>query len=105
VLSSSALAQEHHAQFHDVYQNWMNKADQNCCHNQDCGVMKPEDVDDTGEAIKVRINGEWCPVKDFMMLKKGKSPDWSVAHACIDRRTTEMKACDRLLCFAGKPQM
>jgi hypothetical protein len=101
---TGASAQHNHAQYHDVYKDWVNKADNECCHNQDCTTMTPENVDDSGPVLRIRIRGEWCPVKDWMTLKKGKAPDWSVVHACINERITDMQPCDRLLCVAGKPQ-
>jgi hypothetical protein len=104
-LSFGAMAQEHHAQYHDVYQGWVNQEGKDCCHGQDCGVMKKDDIDDTGDVLKIRIDGRWCPVSNWMTLKKGKSPDWSVVHACINHRIVDMAPCDRLMCFAGRPQM
>jgi hypothetical protein len=39
LLSTGAMAQEHHAQHHAHYQNWINQDDKGCCNDQDCGEL------------------------------------------------------------------
>lgn len=101
-----AIAQEHHAQHHDVYRNWINKNDKGCCNNQDCGELADQDERTTpAGGIEVRVEGVWCPVQAFHYLKKGNAPNWSTAHVCVQKVVVPgaVKVCDRLLCYQPKP--
>src|SRR5690349_2859013 len=100
-----AIAQHNHQQHHPVYQNWVNKHDKGCCNNQDCGELRDEDERANGEAVEVRIEGQWCPVQSWHYLKRGNAPDWSTSHICVQRHFggTKTSACDRLLCYQPKP--
>jgi hypothetical protein len=46
---------------HAYYQNWINKNDNGCCNNQDCGEVRDENERTMASGIEVRIGGVWCP--------------------------------------------
>lgn len=99
-----ALAQHNHERGHNDYLGWASGVTTNCCNNQDCGLLKDDEVRDTTTGTQVKIDGQWCPVERRHYITKGKSPDWNVSHACIKRRDyfPDMAPCDRLLCFSGR---
>lgn len=98
-------AQENHHRHHTYYQNWVNKQDKGCCNNQDCGELREEDERNTREGVEVRVEGEWCPVQSWHYLKQGNAPDWTTSHVCVlkSSNTTNVSACQRLLCYQPKP--
>lgn len=105
-LLSPALGEDDsylHAQGHNSYRDWASKKTGNCCNNQDCRWLADAEWRED-PVTEVKIDGEWCPVKPEHLLVKGKSPDATKAHACIDRRTVKLPACERLLCFTGVPK-
>lgn len=94
-----------HAAGHNDYVNWASRKTANCCNNQDCGELADENWRKTNEGVEIKIDGEWCPVLPEHYLTKGKSPNWSKAHACIIRLNhNQTTPCNRLLCFAGLPE-
>lgn len=93
--------QHNHAQGHSDYMQWQSPKTSNCCSNQDCGSLSGLDVRETAQGTQVQIDGEWCPVLSIHRIIRGKSPDWSVAHACVSKNP-ELKTCDKLLCFVGR---
>ena len=97
-----AWSQEHH-QHHNVYQNWSSLKTSNCCNNDDCGTLDLTDVRETKSGTEVRVGVEWCPVLREHFIIRGRSPDWTVPHACINKKpyASFTSVCDRLLCFAG----
>jgi hypothetical protein len=105
-LYSMAYAQEHHAQFHPHYQNWVSQGGKNCCDNQDCGQLLEENERETPAGIEVRIEGRWCPVKPEHYLQKGNAPNWASSHVCVVKNMPYMPPlgpCERLLCYQPKP--
>lgn len=103
LLPSVAFAQEHHAQHHPVYQNWINGRDKGCCNNQDCGELREENERQTSAGVEVRIEGKWCPVESWHYLKRGNAPDWSTSHVCVLKSYAPGSPCERLLCYQPKP--
>ena len=99
ILCSPALAQHNHELGHSEYQNWSSQKVSNCCSSQDCSGVDDSAIRQTANGTEIKIDGEWCPVLREHYLTRGKSPDWSVNHACI-RQTGS--GCDRLLCFTPK---
>jgi hypothetical protein len=63
---------------------------------------------ETSEGTEVKISGRWCLVLPEHRIIRGKSPDWSKAHACVQpdvKYSTGRKTpCERLLCFSGVPK-
>jgi len=108
----AARAQDHspehaqsHAQGHDEYVNWASERTDNCCNNQDCGALRSDQWRETPKGTEILIRGQWCPVKKEHFIRRGKSPDWNVAHACVlGDNHTPANLCDRLLCFSGRGQ-
>lgn len=97
---SRASAQHNHDAGHHEYQDWRSeRAPQSCCNDQDCSGVDDSKIRQTFTGTQILIDGEWCPVLREHWLTKGKSPDWSVNHACINRYGT---GCWRLLCFTPK---
>lgn len=99
--SGCALAQHNHGAGHGEYQGWSSRKTANCCDNRDCGSLRDDEVRETETGTQVLIAGQWCPVLQMHRLVKGKSPDWSSAHACVQPNPTQ-QPCDRLLCFTNK---
>jgi len=101
---SSAAAQHNHASGHNEYQNWASQKILNCCNNDDCGSLTDSEVRETPAGAEVQIAGEWCPVLREHYLTRGKSPDWSVPHACVGKSSyyRSLPPCQRLLCFSGR---
>lgn len=99
------LAQEHHAQHHNVYQSWINKAGKGCCNNQDCGELAAENERENAGQLEVRIEGQWCPVEALHYLKSGNAPNWQTSHVCVARAYdgNTLTPCERLLCYQPKP--
>lgn len=97
------VTQEHHADGHADYRKWFNTRDQNCCSNEDCGRVVERANDGTTEVF---VEGQWCPVAPWMLLKTGRSPDWSSSHACVLRpsSTRPFSPCERLICYSGRPE-
>jgi predicted nucleic acid-binding Zn ribbon protein len=102
-----ARAQEHHAQHHAYYQNWVNQADKGCCNNQDCGELADQNERATAAGtVEVKIDGEWYPVLPHHYLKRGNAPDWSTSHVCVQKLYSDspsVPTCLRLLCYQPKP--
>jgi len=104
MLYPLAHAQVGHDRHHVFYQNWTNQKDTNCCNNQDCGELPPENERVTSNGVEVKIEGVWCPVYSWHYLKKGNAPNWAVAHVCVQRAfQSKTSACSRLLCYQPKP--
>jgi hypothetical protein len=104
-FTPAASAQHNHADGHHDYMTWASKKTGNCCNNQDCGALSEGEWRETAEGTEVKILGEWCPVRQEHFLIRGKSPDWTKPHACINKNTSLIShPCHRLLCFAGLPQ-
>lgn len=101
LCAAPAYAQHNHGAGHDEYQGWSSQKVNNCCNNQDCGVLKDDEIRETQTGTQVRIDGQWCPVERRHFLIRGKSPDWSAPHACVSRSTYQ-EPCERLLCFTPK---
>lgn len=108
-----AKAQEHHELGHLEYKNWVNAEGTGCCNNQDCGVLRDDQVRETENGVDVFVGfaGEpkkWCHVMAKHYVKKGKSPYWGAAHACVrapyvdESGTATMDVCERLLCYMPK---
>jgi hypothetical protein len=96
-----AKAQHNHDYGHNSYQGWASQITPNCCDNRDCGSLKPEEHRETATGPEILIDGEWCPVPRAAFLTKGRSPDWSVPHACIRiKHPASTPGCDRLLCYS-----
>mgnify|MGYP001609994146 CR=1 FL=1 len=91
------------AKAHDPYTGWASQKTSNCCSNQDCDVLPAEDIRQTSNGTEVRVGVEWCSVRGEHYVIKGKSPDFTVHHACINKNpdATFANVCDRLLCFMG----
>jgi hypothetical protein len=103
--SSVAPAQHNHAGGHHDYMTWASKKTGNCCNNQDCGSLTEGEWRETDAGTEVQILGEWCPVQQEHLIIRGKSPDWTKAHACINKNLSiTTHPCQRLLCFAGMPK-
>lgn len=98
-------AQEHHHRHHAHYQNWINKAGEGCCNDQDCGELRDADERTSDGYLEIRIEGRWCPVLSRHYLKTGNVPNASVAHACVWHQNVKphLGACERLLCYQPKP--
>lgn len=98
-------AQEHH-QYHNDYQNWASEVTNNCCNNQDCSDIAEDRVRENAGGTQINIDGQWCPVELKHRIIRGKSPDWSKYHACIQPdvaySTGKKPPCERLLCFVTK---
>ncbi len=94
----AARAQHNHGAGHSEYQGWSSGKVGNCCDDRDCGALKEDELRETATGLQVRIDGQWCPVLRQHYLTRGKSPDWSVAHACVSP-APYADPCERLLCF------
>lgn len=102
VLSSPAFSHDlHNGSQHVSYQNWINKDGRGCCNNQDCRPASDDEIQ-FSPVLKVRIDGQWCPVLPQHYLKQGNAPDWQANHVCISLNAS-LPACERLLCFQPKP--
>lgn len=100
-----AHAQHNHAAGHADYSSWSSQKTQNCCNNMDCGALNDDEWRESIDGVEIKILGEWCSVKPEHFLTRGKSPDWSRAHACVQRGAYVTKpTCERLLCFVGAPR-
>ncbi len=96
-----------HDLYHAEYQTWTSKSGFNCCNNQDCSPLADDHIKEEGAYTKVRVDQpdgsfEWCPVLPEHLLKVGRSPDWSRAHACILSPLAGRAPCERLKCFTDK---
>lgn len=104
-----AKAQDHHIQGHDAYQEWASKRTQNRCHGTehggDCRHLMDSELRESEEGYEVKIGIKWCPVKEEHVITKGRSADWSRAHACINQNTNYGDPCAALLCFVGPPKI
>jgi hypothetical protein len=103
-----AVAQHNHGEGHHDYLTWSSTKTDNCCNNQDCGELKDDEWRETNTGIEIKIAEQWCPVRQEHFIIRGKSPDWSKAHACIQAdvnfSTGRKSPCERLLCFAATPK-
>jgi hypothetical protein len=100
-----SFAQHNHAQGHADYSLWASRKTENCCNNQDCGELQSDEWRETNEGTEVKILGQWCPVMPEHLIIRGKSPDWSKPHACINNSpSVTTTPCLRLLCFSGIPK-
>ena len=105
VFLPAASAQHNHAEGHADYMTWASKKTGNCCNNVDCGSLKDDEWRETESGTEIKILGQWCPVQQEHFIIRGKSPDWSRAHACVNKNLSLTTApCQRLLCFAGVPK-
>ncbi len=93
---------------HNEYTTWASHKADNCCNNMDCGVLNDDEWRETTEGTEINISGQWCPVRPEHFIIRGKSPDWSKAHACIQPdvkySTGRKMPCERLRCFSGTPK-
>jgi hypothetical protein len=98
-----AAAQHQHAQGHGEYQDWASQKTGNCCNNDDCGTLDDPEVRETTTGTEIAIDGQWCPVTPQHYIIKGKSPDWTKAHACVQKKSaySSPNPCERLLCYSG----
>ncbi len=96
-----ANAQHNHAQGHNDYQGWASQVTSNCCNNQDCRGLRDDETRETATGTEILIEGQWCPVLQQHRLIRGRSPDWSVNHACITTGS-HGGTCGRLLCYTPK---
>ena len=105
-LACGAQAQHNHAQGHNEYSGWSSLKTGNCCNNQDCGDLADNEWREKDGRVEIEILGAWCPVNQEHYVVKGKSPDWTRAHACVNKNpnATFANPCDRLLCFMGIPK-
>lgn len=105
-----ALAQENHALHHASYENWVNQQERGCCNDMDCGELRDDDERTSAGIVEVRVEGQWCPVKPWMYLKRGNAPNWSTSHVCVirpyrgDDADEPLPPCQRLICYQPKPQ-
>lgn len=88
-----------HALGHGEYQNWASGKTNNCCNNEDCHFLTKDEYRETVDGPELRVSNKWCPVKPEHYTIRGKSPDWSHPHACINKNTNYQDECDRILCF------
>lgn len=108
-VAPGAGAQKNHDLYHITYKEWMNQNGHGCCNDRDCGELAERDERETNGAIEVRIEGQWCPIKPWMYLKKGNAPNWSMSHVCVvkayygDDDGQPLPVCDRLKCYQPKP--
>ena len=100
-VATPSYAQHNHSAGHDEYKNWSSRKVENCCSDRDCGALSDDEIRETATGTEIRIGGEWCPVLPEHRLIRGKSPDWSSPHACINP-AEYTPACGRLLCFTPK---
>ncbi len=101
LFMAGVSAQHNHSAGHSEYQGWSSGKVGNCCDDRDCGALRDDDVRETQTGPQVRIDGQWCPVQRQHYLTRGKSPDWSVPHACVSVQPAA-DPCDRLLCFTPR---
>jgi hypothetical protein len=105
LFATDAMPQHNHAEGHNEYATWASHKATNCCNNMDCGALNDDEWRETPEGTQVKISGQWCPVLPEHFIIRGKSPDWSKAHACVQpdvKYSTGRKTpCERLLCFSG----
>ena len=102
--SLSFAQQFPHSHGHNDYRGWASQKTPNCCNNQDCRFIEDHEWREDANGIFVQIKGEWCPVLQEHFVVRGKSPDWTKAHYCINDRAAQMSPCERLLCFMGVPK-
>lgn len=105
-FTTLANAQHNHAQGHNIYQGWSSQKTSNCCNNDDCGDLLDDEWRETATGTEIKVLDQWCPVLQEHYITKGKSPDWTKAHACVNKNINFSPAsvCDRLLCFSGLPK-
>ena len=102
-------AQHNHHRHHNDYRDWSSQKRSNCCNNDDCGTLKADEWRHSRAGVEVLIAKKWCPVLREHFLTRGKSPDWNVAHACVQKPMADENSgeiydpdpCQRLLCFSG----
>jgi hypothetical protein len=101
LLVAPAGAQHNHGAGHGEYQGWASGVTPNCCDNRDCGALKESEHRQTETGPQILIDGEWCPVLRQHYLTRGRSPDWSTPHACIQLKFPGLsgEGCARLLCY------
>lgn len=110
---TTARAQHNHAAGHSDYKDWASERTDNCCDDRDCGALEDGEWRESAAGTEVKIEGQWCPVLRQHWIKRGRSPDWNKAHACIQHRSgtmcddgacyeDERNPCELLLCFSGK---
>lgn len=105
VLLLAASAQHNHGDGHHDYLTWASKKTNNCCNNVDCGSLQDDEWRETPKGAEVQILGEWCPVLEEHFIIRGKSPDWTKPHACVNKNVNlTTHPCQRLLCFASVPK-
>lgn len=100
LLVIPVFAQDRHMLGHGDYLDWASGKTLNCCNNEDCHYLKKGEYRETQEGTELKVRGKWCPVKQEHFVIKGKSPDWSRLHACINENTSMYPDdCERILCF------
>src|SRR5260221_1914109 len=100
IMTNLTHGQTGHSVGHGEYQGWSSQVTGNCCNNQDCGVLSVDEWRETDAGTEILINGTWCPVKPEHFIITGKSPDATVAHACIQYKPYK-PTCEQLLWFVG----
>src|SRR5215212_2267506 len=107
-FATASAAQHNHMRGHNSYETWASLKTENCCNNMDCGELRDGEWRETAKGTEVQISGQWCPVLPEHTIIRGKSPDWTRAHACVQpdvKYSTGRKTpCERLLCFSGLPK-
>lgn len=126
--ATAALAQQAHERGHNDYRNWASKKTDNCCNEQDCGELAPDEWRETPEGIEVKLKDRyygndgtpyshiidrkrdvWCPIKPehYVLPGRGRSPNYDTPHLCARQYAESENAdpCNRLLCFMGKPEI
>jgi hypothetical protein len=97
----AASAQHNHSAGHDVYKQWRSEDNTNCCDGRDCGTLPIAGERWNAGQLEVHVEGQWCPVKPGMFVRKHKSPDWNVPHVCVTPADGRAP-CERLRCYMGK---
>jgi hypothetical protein len=98
-LAHAQDMEHRHALGHGEYQDWASKKTNNCCNDVDCHYLAKDEYRETAEGTELKVGPKWCPVKDEHYVIRGKSPDWSKLHACINQNASYGDECDRILCF------
>lgn len=127
LLITPALAQDEHAQghdlYHDNYRGWASQKTGNCCNNQDCHPLTDDEWRETSDGnVEILVprernhwNGRnwemvtegptWCKImQEHYVLPPSKSPNWETPHACIRSFQNGSDPCARILCFMGVPK-
>lgn len=80
LFTTGARGHEHHRHHAEFYSKWKTPHGTSCCNNSDCAPISDKDVRVQGEAIEVRIEGEWTPVPADR-IRPYQAPDMN-SHLC-----------------------